>query len=145
MPTAKDVLGHKGFSIHVMPPSATVWEAVQRMNQLRVGAIIIMDEGQIRGMFTERDVLRRVVGEQRDPMNTQVADVMTEKVIYCSPQTDIDEVSSIMRDRRIRHLPVCDTEGDILGLISIGDVNAVHASNQEMTISYLNEYIYGRA
>lgn len=144
MPTAKDILGRKGFSIFVVPSSATVLEAVERMNQHRVGAIVVMDEGQMRGMFTERDVLQRVVGERRDPSATEVGEVMTRDVICCAPTTDVDEISYIMKDKRVRHLPVCNQDGDLMGLISMGDVNAVHATHQEATITYLNEYLYGR-
>jgi CBS domain-containing protein len=144
MPTAHDILNHKGFSVHVVKPATTVLDAVERMNQLRVGAVVVMDEGQVKGMFTERDVLMRVVGASRDPASVKVGEVMTKDVICVSPDTDMDEISSIMKNKRVRHIPVCDSEGDLLGLISIGDVNAVHASNQEMTITYLNEYIYGR-
>lgn len=144
MPTANDILARKGFSVFVVPSSATVLEAVERMNQHRVGAIIVMDQGNMRGMFTERDVLRRVVGERRDPETTKVGTVMTSDVICCGPNTDMDEISGIMKERRVRHLPVCDREGDLLGMISIGDVNAQHATHQEAQITYLNEYLYGR-
>ena len=144
MPTANDILNHKGFSVHVVKPSTTVLDAVERMNQLRVGAVVVMDEGQVKGMFTERDVLMRVVGASRDPASVKVGEVMTKDVICVSPDTDMDEISAIMKNKRVRHIPVCDQDGDLLGLISIGDVNAVHASHQEMTITYLNEYIYGR-
>lgn len=144
MPNANDILGQKGFSVHVVAPSANVLDAVERMNQLRVGAVVVMDQGQVKGMFTERDVLMRVVGQRKDPADVKVEDVMTRDVICVGPHTDMDEISAIMKNRRIRHIPVCDDEGDLLGLISIGDVNAHHASNQEMQITYLNEYIYGR-
>ena len=99
----------------------------------------------MRGMFTERDVLRRVVGERRNPSATYIQDVMTADVICCGPNTDMEEISSIMKDRRVRHLPVCDRDGDLLGMISIGDVNALHTTHQEATITYLSDYIYGRA
>jgi len=144
MPTANDILAHKGFSVHVVSPDANVLDAVERMNQLRVGAVVVMDQGQVKGMFTESGVLMRVVGQRKDPADVRVADVMTRDVICVGPHTDMEEISSIMKNKRIRHLPVCDDEGDLLGLISIGDVNAHHASNQEMHITYLNEYIYGR-
>ena len=145
MPTANDVLGEKGFSVHYVSSQSTVLEAVERMNQLKVGALLVMDDGHMKGVFTERDVLRRVVGERRKPEETKVADVMTTEVICCSGNTDIDDISGIMKNRRVRHLPVRNPDGDILGLVSIGDVNALHTNNQQMTISYLNEYIYGRA
>jgi CBS domain-containing protein len=144
MPTAHDILAKKGFSVFVVPSTSTVLEAVERMNQLRVGAIVVMDQGKMGGMFTERDVLRRVVGERRDPADTKVADVMTTEVICCGPDTELDDISAIMQQKRVRHLPVCDSEGDLLGMISIGDVNAQHATHQEATITYLNEYLYGR-
>jgi CBS domain-containing protein len=145
MPNAHDILGQKGFSIHTVSPTSTVLDAVVRMNQLRVGAVVVMNQGDFVGMFTERDVLRRVVGERRDPATTKVNEAMTTEVIFCSPSTDIDEISAIMKNRRIRHLPVRDKDGELLGLISIGDVNAIHASNQQAHLSYLNEYVYGRA
>ena len=116
------------------------------MNQLKCGAVGVSDgaDGHLSGMFTERDVLRRVIGENRDPATTAVGSVMTTDVVCCGPATEADEISCIMKDRRIRHLPVCDEAGDVLGMISMGDVNAVHASCQEAHISYLNEYLYGR-
>jgi CBS domain-containing protein len=85
-----------------------------------------------------------VLGEKRDPAATSVGDVMTTDVICCGPQTDMDEISTIMKEQRVRHLPVCECDGDLLGMISIGDVNAMHATGQEATITYLNEYLYGR-
>jgi len=145
MPTANDILSQKGFSVHVIPPDIMVLDAVERMNRLRVGAMVVMSEGRVRGMFTERDVLRRVMGERRDPAMTPVADVMTTDVICCPPSADIDDISAIMKEKRVRHLPVCDKDGDLLGLISIGDVNAVHATHQQAALMYLNEYVYGRA
>lgn len=145
MPNANDILARKGFSVFVVPSTSTVLDAVERMNQHRVGAVVVMDQGKMIGMFTERDVLRRVVGERRDTTQTTVGEVMTKDVICCAPTTDMDEISFIMKDKRVRHLPVCDHEGDLLGMISIGDVNALHATHQEATITYLNEYLYGRA
>ncbi len=146
MPTANDILARKGFSVFVVPAAATVREAVDRMNQARCGAVGVSDDGDghLSGMFTERDVLRRVIGENRDPAATLVGEVMTADVVCCGPLTDVDEISCIMKDRRIRHLPVCDDDGDVLGMISMGDVNAVHASCQAAHITYLSEYLYGR-
>ena len=86
-----------------------------------------------------------VVGEERNPRHCRVSEVMTTEVICCHPDTDIDEISTIMLQRRVRHLPICDDDGKLYGLISIGDVNACHASTQESTITFLNEYIFGRA
>jgi CBS-domain-containing membrane protein len=70
---------------------------------------------------------------------------MTRDVICVRPSTDLDEVSTIMQQKRVRHVPVCDSSGEVQGMISIGDVNAYHATHQEAHINYLSEYIYGRA
>jgi len=145
MPTVHDVLAMKGQQVHSISPAATVLEATQKMNQHKLGALLVMQEKQLVGMFTERDVLRRVVAEQRDPSRCTVAEVMTENVICCSPDTDLDEVSQIMLAKRIRHVPVCDSTGRLFGMISIGDVNAYHVAHQEEHINFLNDYIYGRA
>jgi CBS domain-containing protein len=145
MPTALDILSSKGSTVHCIEPDANVMAAIHKMNQNKLGALIVKSGGQVVGMFTERDVLRRVVGEERDPKNCTVAEVMSSNVICVGPTTDIDEISAIMQQRRIRHLPVCDQDRDLLGMISIGDLNAFHASNQEAHIHFLSEYISGRA
>jgi CBS domain-containing protein len=111
MPTIADIISRKGSTVHTISPAATVLEATNKMNQHKLGALIVTNDGQVVGMFTERDVLRRVIGERRDPENTRVAEVMTGEVICCSPETDMDEVSQIMQERRIRHVPVCDSLG----------------------------------
>ena len=145
MPTVADIISKKGSMVHSTSPAATVLEATNKMNQHKLGALVVMADGAVVGMFTERDVLRRVVGEQRNPATTTVAEVMTGEVICCAPQTDMDDVSAIMQQKRVRHVPVCTDDGKLVGLISIGDVNAYHVVHQEATIEYLNEYIYGRA
>ncbi|MBC8105582.1 MAG: CBS domain-containing protein [Anaerolineae bacterium] len=145
MPTVADIISKKGSMVHSTSPDATVLEATNKMNQHKLGALVVMADGAVVGMFTERDVLRRVVGEQRDPATTTVGEVMTADVITCTPQTDMDDVSAIMQQKRVRHVPVCCDQGKLMGLVSIGDVNAYHVVHQEATIEYLNEYIYGRA
>jgi|SRR5450432_2417638 len=145
MPTVQDILRNKGEAIYSTTADANVLEAVQKMNQHKLGALVVMDGTKVAGIFTERDVLRRIVGEKRNPHTTKVGEVMTHKVICCSPQTELDEISAIMLQQRVRHIPVCDDKGTLHGMVSIGDVNAYHASHQEARISFLNEYIYGRA
>jgi CBS domain-containing protein len=149
MPCAADILQMKGSDIHAIAPGATVLEAIHKMNQHKLGALLVTQDGsehgRVVGMFTERDVLCRVVGELRNPAETKVAEVMTSEVICCPPSTDMDEVSTIMQQRRIRHIPVCDDQGKVYGMISIGDVNAYHVMHQEEQITFLNGYIYGRA
>lgn len=144
MATVHDVLSAKGATLYTIESSLTVLQATQLMNQHKIGAVVVTEEGRVAGIFTERDVLARIVAEQRSPAETLVCEVMTREVICCDPDTDLDEVSAIMKNRRIRHLPVCGADGQLLGLVSIGDVNAHYASNQAQTIHFLSDYIYGR-
>ena len=145
MPTVRDVLSSKGFKVYSTSPEATVLDAVERMNEHKIGALVVMDGDEVVGMFTERDVLRRVVGQERSPSATTVGEVMTSEVVCCKPDADLDDVSAIMKNRRVRHVPVCDRDGQLVGMVSMGDVNAHNASNQQSHIHFLNEYIYGRA
>jgi CBS domain-containing protein len=145
MPTVADIIQNKGSTVHDIDPNVTVLDAIRKMNQHKLGALVVMSGGRVAGMFTERDVLVRVVGEQRNPAETKVAQVMTSEVICVPPETDIDEVGAIMQQKRIRHVPVCDDAGTLHGMISIGDLNAFHVMQQESQITFLHDYIYGRA
>ena len=144
MPSVRDVLASKGTQVLSIAPDATVLDAVNLMNAHKVGALVVMDGQGVVGMFTERDVLQRVVGSAKPAAGTLVSEVMTAEVVCCQPSADLEEVSAIMKNRRVRHLPVCNGDGRIQGLISMGDVNAYNASNQEAHLHYLSEYIYGR-
>lgn len=144
MPTALEILSEKGNKVLTVSPDATVLEAIRKMNQHRVGAVVVMNGSRVDGIFTERDVLQRVVGAEVSPSDVRVAEVMTKNVVCAPPETDIDELSEIMRSKRIRHVPICQDGGDLMGMISIGDVNAMHATHQLAQIHYLSEYIYGR-
>ncbi len=145
MPSVHDILSSKPAKVHSIAPGATALEAIQKMNEHGIGALVVTDVGgRVVGMFTERDVLRRVVAHERMPNEILVGEVMTTAVVCCGPTEDLDDVKTTMRNRRIRHLPVCDGDGNLLGMISIGDLNAYDASSREATIHFLNEYIYGR-
>ena len=144
MITVKELLAHKGSHVVSIGKYATVVEAALLMNQRRVGAVVVMDGDHVEGMFSERDVLVRVVGERRDPASTRVEEVMTAEVVCCTPETTLEEARGSMKNRRIGHLPVVDGEQRLVGLISIGDLNAHQATAQEPTIHLLHEYLYGR-
>ena len=146
MPTVNDILTAKGSRVHQISDAASVLEATHLMNQEHIGAVIAQGaDGSISGIFTERDVLTRVVADQRDPQSTTIADVMTADVICCNPGTDIESVRTIMKTRRIRHLPVVDDDGRLKGLVSIGDINAYLAHEDAVAVQHLHDYIYGRA
>lgn len=144
MAQVRELLQRKGSRVLTIGPGASVLQAAVLMNEHRIGALVVVEGGRVVGMFTERDVLQRVVGERRDPEATRVEEVMTGAVVCCSPETTVDEARGVMRDRRIRHLPVADADGQLLGLISIGDLNAQLQAAQEQTVFLLTEYIQGR-
>jgi CBS domain-containing protein len=139
-----DVLAVKGEQIHHVEPQTSVLDAIQKMNQHKIGALIVMQDGQVAGIFTERDVLRRVIGLNQPLAEVTVAAVMTTDVICVGPETDLDEIATIMKNRKIRHIPVCDRAGRLHGMVSIGDLNAYHTTHQEAHIHFLSEYISGR-
>ena len=145
MATVTAILEVKGPHVLTIGREATVLQAALLMNEHKVGALVVTDGEHITGMFTERDVLRRVVGEQRDPTSTPVAEVMTTEVACCTPETTLEEARGAMKNRRIRHLPVTDGDGRLRGLISIGDLNAYQMTSQEQTIHMMHEYLYGRS
>jgi CBS domain-containing protein len=145
MPTVQDILDRKGSLVHTIEASASVLDAIHLMNEEQVGAVLVMKDGRVAGIFTERDVLRRVIAQEQSPAAMRITDAMTNDVVCCPPDADLDEASRIMRDRRIRHLPICDDDGRASGMISIGDLNAYHASQQEAQLTFLNDYVYGRA
>jgi CBS domain-containing protein len=144
MATVREILARKGPHVFTIGPGATVRDAAHLMNEHKIGSLVVIDDGQVVGIFTERDVLQRVVGEERNPASTTVGEVMTTEVVCCTPETTIAEARGAMKNRRVRHLPLVDDEHRLLGLISIGDLNAYETSDHEQTIYLLQEYIYGR-
>src|SRR5262249_53902339 len=144
MATVREILARKGTHVSTISPGETVLEAVNRMNEDKIGSLVVIEDGEVVGMFTERDILRRVVGEQRDPAQTLVGEVMTTEIFCCTLETTIAEARGAMKNRRVRHIPLLDAERRLRGLISIGDLNAYETSDHEQTIFLLQEYIYGR-
>jgi CBS domain-containing protein len=144
MTRVKDILAAKGNHVMTVGPDATVLDAATIMNDQKIGSLVVLDGGRVIGMFTERDVLVRIVAERRDPAETRVRDAMTPEVVCCTPETTAEEAACAMKNRRIRHLPVVCEDGTICGMVSIGDLNARQCSEQEQTIYHLQEYLYGR-
>ncbi len=145
MATVASILAGKSSYVHSIGLNATILEATQKMNDHRIGSLLVMEGERIVGILSERDILTRVVVEEKPPRALKVREAMTTDVVVVGPDTSLEEASAVMRTRRVRHLPVCDADGRLLGLISIGDLNARHASDQEITIRHLHEYLYGPA
>lgn len=144
MPAIADLLIRKRGSLHSIAVSATVLEATRMMNEHLIGALVVTEDDRIVGIFTERDVLRRVVANERRPSEISVAEVMTTEVLCCRPDTSVEEACNVMKHQRVRHLPVVDDDGNALGMISIGDLNASQCDDQEYQIHFLQDYLFGR-
>lgn len=145
MGAVREILQQKqARSLQCTRPDETVLTATQRMNEFSIGALLVMDQGRLVGIFTERDVLRRVVAAELAPAAVHVAEVMTTSIACCTPDSSVDDARNIFRQHRIRHLPVVNSQGEVQGLISIGDLNAYDAIHQEVTIHFLHEYLHGR-
>jgi CBS domain-containing protein len=143
MAKVSDVLAAKGAGVMTIATKATVLDAAQLMNDQKVGALVVTDGDQVAGIFTERDVMRRVVAEQLSPADTTVGEVMTSEVVCGEPMMSVEEARSIFMNRRIRHLPIIEQDGTLVGVISLGDINAWQLDGQEVTIKYLHQYLYG--
>ena len=143
MDTAQSILDRKGTKVATVSHGATVLAAAKLMNERRIGALIVSQGDTVIGIFTERDILNRVVAAGRNPDSTPVAEVMTSPMACCKRDTPLAECRSVMTQKRIRHLPVVE-EGQLFGLISAGDLLANEVAGQQETIEYLNEYLYGR-
>lgn len=143
MALVREILQKKGSQVWSIGTGATVLQAALLMNEHKIGGLVVIDQGRVAGMFTERDLLR-LVAERRDPAQTSVGEMMTAEVVCCSPLTPLEEAKSAMKNRRVRHLPVLSDEESLLGVISIGDLNAHETADHQQTIFLMNEYLYGR-
>lgn len=151
MPTVRDLLARKkshaadaasADRVVMVDASATVFEAARLMTARGIGGLMVRDaDGRMAGIFTERDVLRRIVNDGRDPRATAVADVMTAPVLTISPETTVDECRRLFTERRIRHLPVVE-HGELMGVVTSGDVLAFEADEAKATIQHLEGYVF---
>jgi CBS domain-containing protein len=141
MPAVRDILARKGVETVTVAPTVTVLEAAQIMNARGIGAVLVLAEGELVGIFTERDLMRRVVAEQRDPGRTPVGEVMTRHLVTTRADITVEECASQMTTRRIRHLPVIGDAG-LAGVITIGDLMAWQVAEQATTIAHLNSFVY---
>jgi signal-transduction protein with cAMP-binding, CBS, and nucleotidyltransferase domain len=143
MENLEAIVGAKGGTVHTTVPEATVLEAVDQMCRLHVGALVVVRRDEIVGVFSERDLMTRVVLQQRDPATTHVGEVMTTEVVSVSVQTSSHEAMALMTSQRVRHLPV--TNGTrMLGLVSIGDMVRAVIADRERLVDELQGYVTGR-
>lgn len=136
------LLKEKGPSVYSVSHEATVAEAVAEMNQHRVGSVLVLREGKVVGIFTERDVLTRVVASGRNPEATTVREVMTSDFQWIIQESYVDDAMQLMTDKRVRHLPVLENAVPI-GMISIGDITRLLLELNEMEADTLRRYLAG--
>lgn len=134
------VLARKGHDIESVKPTETVLAAVEKMNDRHIGAVLVCDGGRLLGIFTERDILVRVIARGADPRTTPVGEVMTKNPFSIRSDATVNEAMRLITDRRCRHLPVIDGE-ELRGVISIGDLTSWLVRDQQRTIEDLEDYV----
>lgn len=138
------VLKEKANSHYIcnLPSTATIAECIHKMYVEKIGAIAIIDNDRLVGLFTERDILRKIYAEHIDTETTPVSKVMTTDVIYAKPETTIEEAMATFTEKRFRHLPVMQ-DSKLIGLVSMGDITKWIINNQKSEIELLSDYING--
>ncbi|MBG0786685.1 MAG: CBS domain-containing protein [Anaerolineaceae bacterium] len=140
--TVRDLLRVKGDQVWTIAPETTVFSTIQILAERDVGALLILEDDQIAGIISERDIVRQIALEEALYLNRQVVTLMTREVITISPDAGIEECMQMMTEEHIRHLPVVEA-GQLVGLVSIGDVVKAIISQHEYTIEQLSKYIDG--
>ena len=142
MVTVKEILDRKGAGVLVTAPDTTVLDASELMNERGTGSVLVLQDGKLIGIFTERDLMRRVVAVRRDPGTTALREVMTTALVTCTPDAALADCGALMSERRIRHLPVLDEGGTVLGVITTGDLLAQELREKDATIQHLESFVF---
>lgn len=141
MKTLKQLLEERPRASLSVSPDDSVFSALELMAKHDIGAVLVMRDGQLAGIFSERDYARKVILLGKSSKETLVREIMTEKVLYARPEQTIDQAMALMTEKRIRHLPVLDSNRQVLGVISIGDVVRETISEQAFLIKQMEQYI----
>ena len=143
MATVSDILTEKGTHVVSIGEDATALEAAFLMNEHKIGALCVVRDDVLVGMFTERDILQRVVAAQVNPAKLLIRDGMTSDITVCDRNTTVEGARLLMMNQRVRHLPVVDEGRKLSGMVSIGDMNAYQLADKVKTVNALQEYIHG--
>ena len=138
-----DVLKNKGDNVLFISPDQTVGDAVSLMDEKRIGALLVMEGDSLIGIFTERDVLRRVVAAGREVASTKVGEVMTREIVTVKSSLHIEDAMAVLTEKHCRHLPVVE-DGRVEGVVSIGDLTMWVNRDREVQIKQLVDYISGK-
>ena len=142
MKQVKDILGTKGGAIWSITPGQNVFDALSLMAEKDISALLVMEEGKLCGIFTERDYARKIILKGLSSKSCTVSDIMTPKVLCVSPTHSVDECLALMTDGRIRHLPVLEHK-QVVGMVSIRDLAEATIEDQQILIEQLKNYISG--
>jgi len=140
MNTVRDILQKKGNTVYGVSPDSSVYDALESLEERNLGALVVIENGQLIGVFTERDYARKVILKGRSSKETLVRHIMTSRPIYVTPDTTIEECMQMMTDKYIRHLPVLSNE-ELIGVISIGDLVKYIITEKDSIIEHLERYI----
>lgn len=140
--TIRDVLKHKGQQVWTIAPDATVFEAIEKLAEKNVGALLVMDGDRLVGIFSERDYTRKVALRGRSSKDTRVREILSDRVICVTPEHSVEDGLRLMTEHRIRHLPVVENQ-KVVGIVSIGDLVNWVINQQSATIRHLETYITG--
>lgn len=143
MKTVRDILGVKGDAIWSTTSEASVYEALKKMADKNVGALVVLDNGELVGIFSERDYARKIILRDRASKQTPVGEIMTRRIVCVGPDEKIGKCMALMTSNRCRHLPVLEDD-KIIGVISIGDVVNTIMAEQKTAIHQLEDYITNR-
>ena len=142
MKLIQHLLDAKGREIISIEPSASVLDAIKLMADKSVGSLLVMQAGKLAGIVTERDYARKVIIKGRSSENTEVGEIMTSELVTASPEHTVNHCMEVMTEKKIRHLPVLDSDA-VVGMISIGDLVQAIISDQKEEIEHLEHYISG--
>ena len=138
----RQILNDKGHDVWSVSADTTVFDALKLMAEKYVGALLVLENGEIAGIFSERDYARKVILHGKASKDTPISEIMTTDVLYVTPEQTVEECMELMSDKRIRHLPVLENN-TLTGIISIGDVVRATIEHKDFTIKQLEHYIHG--
>jgi CBS domain-containing protein len=141
MKTVKQLLQGKTKALCTVSPGTPVFEALKQMAEKDIGALLVVENGKLAGILSERDYARKVILHGKSSHDTPVREIMTERVVYVQPKTTVEECMALMTDKRIRHLPVLEND-KLIGVLSIGDLVKETISEQQFMIKQLESYIH---
>ncbi|HEY1955991.1 MAG TPA: CBS domain-containing protein [Polyangiaceae bacterium] len=143
MDDVESVLDRKGHQVWFVGPDTTVFDAIRWMAVKNVGALLVMEGGELLGLISERDYTRKVILKDRSSKDTRVREIMTTDLVVVQPDTSVEDAMRIMTKNRVRHLPIVD-RGHVVGLVSIGDLVERTIATQRIVMEQLEGYIVGR-